>query len=183
MRHHVSHRLLCLPLSLALLCAVNGCSWFPEKDKKSEPAAASQAAGAVNAKGQPIYVVTADFTPIYRLGPQQGGGPDQSLTKGTVVGLLKRSYGFSRVQLENGFDGYLATEDIAPAPPETLAALAPETTNTQGNSAIVEHYSVNGTNAADAAATSTSNAQALPDLPEPALDPESSQIVKPEFRY
>lgn len=63
------------------------------------------------------YVVSAEKTPFYEKGPAQGYGPDLSLTKGEEVDLVERSYGFSRVKTSLGRVGYVATEDIEPAPP------------------------------------------------------------------
>ena len=171
-----------------LLCTgmLAGCAWF--SDPPSIEAPAQTSAVVNNENGQPLYVVNADYTPFYRLGPQQANGADQSLPKGTLVSLLSKNFGYSRVQLINGPNGYVATDDLAVAPPEALPLAVPSTaskpggpTSTSGNSAIVEHYTVD--NADAAAGTSTSNAEALPDLPEPSLDPEPTPVIAPDFRY
>jgi len=65
----------------------------------------------------PEYVVVRDFTPFYRLGPQQSRGPDTSLRAGDRVKLLRREMGFSLVQLEDLRTGYAANENMAVAPP------------------------------------------------------------------
>lgn len=65
----------------------------------------------------PEYVIIRDFSPYYRLGPQQGRGPDQSLPAGTRIKLLRREMGFSLVQLEDSRTGYVANENMAVAPP------------------------------------------------------------------
>lgn len=65
----------------------------------------------------PEYVVIVDFAPFYRLGPQQGRGPDASLRSGTRVKLLRREMGFSLVQLEDLRTGYMANESMTVAPP------------------------------------------------------------------
>ncbi len=65
----------------------------------------------------PEYVVIRDFTPFYRMGPQQGRGPDTSLRTGTRVKLLRREMGFSLVQLEDLRTGYIANENMTVAPP------------------------------------------------------------------
>lgn len=65
----------------------------------------------------PEYVVIRDFSPFYRLGPQQGRGPDESLRSGTRVKLLRREMGYSLVQLEDSRTGYLANENMTVAPP------------------------------------------------------------------
>ncbi len=65
----------------------------------------------------PEYVVIRDFSPFYRMGPQQGRGPDTSLRTGTRVKLLRREMGFSLVQLEDLRTGYIANENMTVAPP------------------------------------------------------------------
>lgn len=65
----------------------------------------------------PEYVVIKDFAKFYRLGPQQGGGPDASLRNGDPVKLLRNEMGFSFIQIEDGRTGYTANENIVPAPP------------------------------------------------------------------
>ncbi len=168
-------------IAIAALLTVGGCTWFrdPVAASGSPPAAGSSAAIS-NPAGQTYFVVRADFTPIYRSGPQQPTGPDQSLLKGTVVSMLKRSFGYSRVQLENGLNGYVATDDLELAKPDQIAPPAPPP-QAGNDTAIVEKYSVE--KAASSAATSAGNAEALPDLPEPRLEPEPTPVVKPDFRY
>jgi len=63
-------------------------------------------------------VVATDYAQFFKLGPQQAGGADFSLRTGERVMLQRKEFGYSRVQLENGLVGYLANEDITPAPPE-----------------------------------------------------------------
>jgi len=63
-------------------------------------------------------VVASDYAQFFRLGPQQAGGADLSLRTGERVMLQRKEFGYSRVQLENGQVGYMANEDITPAPPE-----------------------------------------------------------------
>jgi hypothetical protein len=65
----------------------------------------------------PEYVVIRDFSPFYRMGPQQARGPDASLSTGTRVKLLRREMGFSLFQLEDLRTGYVANENMAVAPP------------------------------------------------------------------
>lgn len=63
-------------------------------------------------------VVVTDYAPFFRLGPQQAGGPNLSLRAGERVMLLRKEFGYSRVQLDDKQIGYMANEDIQPAPPE-----------------------------------------------------------------
>ncbi len=65
----------------------------------------------------PEYVVIRDFTPFYRLGPQQVRGADSSLRVGNRVKLLRKEMGFSLVQLEDTRTGYVANENMTVAPP------------------------------------------------------------------
>ena len=64
----------------------------------------------------PDMVVSTDYALFFRLGPQQAGGADLSLRTNEPVMLLRKEFGYSRVQLENGLIGYMANEDIQPAP-------------------------------------------------------------------
>jgi hypothetical protein len=64
----------------------------------------------------PDMVVSNDYSLFFRLGPQQAGGADLSLRTNEKVMLLRKEFGYSRVQLENGLVGYMANEDIQPAP-------------------------------------------------------------------
>lgn len=62
--------------------------------------------------------VVTDYASFFRLGPQQAGGADRSLRLKDRVMLLRKEFGYSRVQLEDDQVGYMANEDIKPAPPE-----------------------------------------------------------------
>ncbi len=88
-----------------------------------EPAAAptpSPTKAAVAPSNQ--FKVTAARTPFYNYGPQQPGGPNMSLEKGTVVTLLKRGFGYSQIKLRNEQTGYVGTEDIVALTTEELLA-------------------------------------------------------------
>jgi len=63
-------------------------------------------------------VVVTDYAPFYRLGPQQAGGADRSLRTGERVMLQRKEFGYTRVQLEDDQLGYMANEDLQPAPVE-----------------------------------------------------------------
>lgn len=63
-------------------------------------------------------IVVTDYASFYRLGPQQAGGADRSLRKDERVMRLRKEFGYSRVQLEDGQVGYMANEDLVEAPPE-----------------------------------------------------------------
>lgn len=72
-----------------------------------------------------VFAVTADSASFYRYGPQQGNGPDQFLPKDTLMTVIRPSFGYCKVQLLDGPEGYVASDDIRPAPPTLLAALNP----------------------------------------------------------
>lgn len=69
----------------------------------------------------PEYVTIRDFTPFYRNGPMQARGADSALPADTRVKLIRREMGFSLVQLEDTRSGYVANENMAPAPPRPPA--------------------------------------------------------------
>src|SRR5437868_10736827 len=68
------------------------------------------------------YAVSADHAAFYRYGPQQGNGPDQKLPHDTLVTLIQPTFGYCKVQLMSGEQGYVALEDLHPASPELVAA-------------------------------------------------------------
>ncbi len=73
----------------------------------------------------PEFLVTRAQAPFYRLGPQQAGPPDARLAVDDRVRMLRREFGYSFMQIFTGETGYMANEDIRPAP---LALAAPEET-------------------------------------------------------
>jgi hypothetical protein len=72
------------------------------------------------------YSVAASQTPFYRHGPQQGNGPDMQLPHDSIMKVIRPSFGYVKVQLQDGENGYVANEDIRPAPATLVAEkLAP----------------------------------------------------------
>jgi hypothetical protein len=62
-------------------------------------------------------MVKSQRTPFYSFGPAQASGPDFALNHGSRVTMLSYQYGYSHVAVEgSGQSGYVATEDLAPAP-------------------------------------------------------------------
>jgi len=87
-----------------------------------------------------LFAVSSDTTSFYRYGPQQGNGPDESLLKDTLMTLIRPSFGYCKVQLvSNAKEGYVASEDIKPAPPTLVAAL---TAPPQARVSAREHFNV-----------------------------------------
>ena len=111
-----------------------------------------------------MFAVTAASTAFYRYGPQQGNGPDQTLPRDTVMTLIRPSFGYCKVKLVAGGEGYVASEDIKPAPPTLLAALFPPLP-TPG-SGVGENFD-----------TSSSEPPPPETLPDPDLPPVSTEPV------
>jgi len=66
----------------------------------------------------PEYVAIHGGTAFYKLGPLQTAPPDERLDADERVRMLRREMGYSLVLLPNGQTGYVANEDLAPAPNE-----------------------------------------------------------------
>jgi hypothetical protein len=77
---------------------------------------------ATAANGGKFYAVITDSAPFYRYGPQQGNGPDMKLQKDRLMTLIHPSFGYCKVKLTTGEQGYVASDDIRPAPPAIVAA-------------------------------------------------------------
>ena len=75
------------------------------------------------------YIVSAPKTAFYKFGPAQSGGPDFVLNEGARVTMLEHAFGFSRVMTEDGTAGFVATEDVKPAPPGPYTTSANTKTN------------------------------------------------------
>lgn len=78
-------------------------------------------AGCVSTGPQPPtdkFLVSVPKAQFYKYGPAQAFGPDFNLPKGHKVTMLKREFGYSRVSMEDGTTGYVATDELTPAPPE-----------------------------------------------------------------
>lgn len=115
-----------------------------------------------------VFAVTAEKTSFFRYGPQQGNGPDQSLPKDTLMTLIRPSFGYCKVQLMPGAQqGYVASEDIRPAPQTLLAALDASTHPVSSSSSVRENFDVRSTNP---------NAIPPPEaLPDPDLPPSTAE--------
>lgn len=69
-----------------------------------------------------VFAVTADAADFYYFGPQQGSGPDKKLEKGTLLTVIRSSFGYCKVKLSDGEQGFLAREDIGAASDALVAA-------------------------------------------------------------
>jgi hypothetical protein len=86
-----------------------------------------------------FFAVTADSTPFYHYGPSQGSGPDKTIPRNTPVKLIRSSFGYCKVQLLTGEQGYVARDDIGKASADLIsAALSPPTTVTAASHARTE---------------------------------------------
>ena len=82
------------------------------------------------------YSVAVTRAEFYHYGPQQANGPDQKLPQDTLVRLIRPSFGYSKVQLMNGEQGYVASQDIHTASPDMVAAaINPPATSSETNRA------------------------------------------------
>ena len=98
-----------LPVSLAALLCLSGCALTQRNILSASDSTK-------------FYAVTTEKAAFYKFGPQQGGGPDLELPRDTIVTLIRPSFGYCKVHLANGQEGYVAHEDIKVAPPALVAA-------------------------------------------------------------
>ena len=111
--------------------------------------------------GTKVYAVTADNAAFFRFGPQQGNGPDRTLPRNTLVRLIRPSWGYSKVQvMDDDQQGYVASEDIAAAPGNLIAAA----NATPIPSATVQQFDLNS---ADPRLSAPPETLPPPDLPPP----------------
>jgi hypothetical protein len=127
------------------------------------PACSSTKALVTKNNAGKLFAVSSDKTSFYRYGPQQGNGPDESLPKDTLMTLIRPSFGYCKVQLVgNSKEGYVASEDIKPAPPTLVAALTAPA-HTSGNREDL-----------DVRSTEPPPPESLPDPDLPPPSPEAS---------
>jgi hypothetical protein len=143
--------------TLGLLVLLSACA-----SRKDNPVSASNSGK--------IFAVTAAKTSFFRYGPQQGNGADQELPKDTLVTLIRPSFGYSKVQLvEGALEGYVASEDIRPAPPTLLASR-----NATSDSSISS-----GSENFDTESSEPPPPEALPDPDLPPTSTEPTQVPLP----
>lgn len=133
----------------------------------------------------PELVVIRDFAAFYRFGPMQARGPNATLRAGERLKLTRKEMGYSLVLLEDGRTGYVANEDLAPAPPRPKPSPTPESSAPPRRGAG-ERY--RGEQVNDSALPVEPPAaldlnvgpeDVVPLPPPPTLDPETP----PQFRY
>jgi hypothetical protein len=72
-----------------------------------------------------LYVVATKSASFNHFSPHQEVGPDKILQRDTVVTLIRPSFGYSKVRLMSGEEGYVASKDLRVAP-ATLVATTTE---------------------------------------------------------
>jgi hypothetical protein len=105
-----------LPTAALLAICVAGCS------STNKPAAVTTTTAKKDGK---LFVVSVESAGFFRRGPQAGRDPDKTLSKETVVKLIRPSFGFSKVEVvATGEQGYVASDDIRPASSALLASVS-----------------------------------------------------------
>ena len=66
------------------------------------------------------YQVSVPRAQFYKYGPSQSFGPDFVLVKGQRVTVTNHSFGFTKVVTQDGVTGYVASEELEPAPPDPV---------------------------------------------------------------
>jgi hypothetical protein len=77
--------------------------------------ASSLKTGPLSGTTEGWYAVSSSQTPFYRYGPRQGNGPDMQLPHDAIMKVIRPSFGYVKVQLQDGENGYVTSEDIRPA--------------------------------------------------------------------
>lgn len=91
--------------------------------------ASSIKTGPLSGTTEGWYAVSSSQTAFYHYGPQQGNGPDTQLPHDAIMKVIRPSFGYVKVQLQDGESGYVASEDIRPASAALVAEkLAPPPT-------------------------------------------------------
>jgi hypothetical protein len=132
-----------LPVATLLAICLAGCS------SASKPAVTTTSTSRSNAK---LYAISVDSAAFFRRGPQAGRDPDKTLSKETVVKLIRPSFGYSKVEVvATGEMGYVSSEEIHPATSALLASVsAPkpnplETPSSQSTESPVEQFNLDST--------------------------------------
>jgi len=105
-----------LPIAfLALVCV--GCS-----GTNKTAATATTSTAKRDAK---LYVVSVESAAFFSHGPQAGRDPDKTLSKETVVKLIRPSFGYSKIEIAaTGEQGYISSEELRPASSNLIASVS-----------------------------------------------------------
>ena len=89
---------------------------------------------------RPHMVVSDEKAPFFSKGPAQAKGPDAMLANGDEVEVLRKEFGFSFVQLDNGQTGYVANDALVTAPPRAPEEVVPSEINSEGNPSLLPDF-------------------------------------------
>jgi hypothetical protein len=152
-----------LPVAALLAICFAGCS-----STQKNPAVTSTAK-----RDAKLFVVSVDSAAFFSRGPQTGREPDKTLSKETVVKLIRPSFGYSKVEVvATGEHGYVASEEIRPASSTLIASVSAPKTDalaTPSTQPAVEQFNLNSSDP-----RLVPPPEDLPDadLPAPAATPE-----------
>lgn len=170
-------------VAFVMLTGLSGCQTVSEATAQNGDEVALG-----NAPDESVYMVSTPFTSFYSLGPQQPSGPDLRLRQDDLVVLVKKSFGYSQVSLEDGQTGWVATSDIKQAPPEMLMSnfddlIEIESTAivSSSNSGGSARSGRSGRGGGVSSAAVVETIESSP-LTEEAL-PEGAPLERPAFRY
>jgi hypothetical protein len=127
-----------LPAAALLAIFISGCS------SANQPAVTTKSTAKRDGK---LYVVSVESAAFFRRGPQAGRDPDKTLSKETVVKLIRPSFGYSKVEVvATGEQGYVSSEEIRPTSSALLASVSapkPDSLATQSTQPAVEQFNLN----------------------------------------
>jgi len=150
---------------------------------------ASCATSTFTPETAPEYMIVKAYSPFYRIGPMQAR-PDASLPVDTRFKLIRQEMGYSYVLLDDGRQGYVANEHMAPAPPKPKPTPDPYGADTpagkkKGNRPNSPRYSgeqLNDIPLPDANIPAPDLNIGSEDITAPAPTP-TPPVEKPQFRY
>lgn len=151
--------------------------------------ASCAATATYTADTAPEYIIIKGYSPFYKLGPMQGR-PDASLPLDTRVKLLRNDAGYSQVQLDDARTGYVANENMAPAPPRPPTPPADAAVTGSGrkkgnrpNSPSYTGEQLNDIPLPDVNVPAPDLNIGSEDITAPVPTPTPSTEEKPKFRY
>jgi hypothetical protein len=96
---------------------------------------------AIMGNGMPSQPIRYRFIVM---APQQGYGAGQQLPEDSLMKVINPSFGYGKIQLQNGQAGYVASEDIKPASVELVArVLTPASTFDCESATAGENFRLN----------------------------------------
>jgi hypothetical protein len=127
-----------LPAAALLAIFLTGCS------STKKPAVTTTSTAKRDGK---LFVVSVEAAPFFRHGPRAGVDPDSTLSRETVVKLIRPSFGFSKVEVvATKEQGYISSEEIRPASSALLASVSapkPDPLATPSTQPAAEQFNLN----------------------------------------